>query len=107
MGRNEDSAEAGHKAFVGAIREVGLVNDSGVVIGSWAVQGKNLVDGAVVLGGAGPCFIQQTSVTCKIPISCQKNDEIIQYKWYFNEEYSRVWFHGLKEVLYIVLIEVL
>lgn len=34
MGRNEDSAEAGHKAFVGAIREVGLVNDSGVVIGS-------------------------------------------------------------------------
>lgn len=34
MGRNEDSAEAGHEAFVGAIREVGLVNDSGVVIGS-------------------------------------------------------------------------
>lgn len=79
MGRNEDSAEAGHEAFVGAIREVGLVNDSWVVIGSWAVQGKNLVDGAVVLGGAGPCFIQQTSVTCKIPISCQKNDVLIQY----------------------------
>lgn len=79
MGRNEDSAEAGHEAFVGAIREVGLVNDSGVVIGSRAVQGKNLVDGAVVLGGAGPCFIQQTSVTCKIPISCQKNDVLIQY----------------------------
>lgn len=39
MRRDEDSAEAGHKALVGAIREVGLVNDSGVVIGSRAVQG--------------------------------------------------------------------
>lgn len=79
MGRNEDSAEARNIALVGTITEVGLVNDGGVVIGSRAAQGQDLVDGAVVFGGAGPSFVQQTSVTCKIPLLCQKGDVIIQY----------------------------